>query len=496
MARKDSPGAPPRAPGPDPAADARAEYDYRGEDVERPGLVADLRERVAGDVRFDTYTRQLYATDASAYEVTPIGVVFPASTEDVRAVVAYCADREIPLLPRGGGTSLAGQAVNEAVVLDFTRHMGDVLDVRPDDREVRVQSGTIVAELGERLEPHGLKFAPDPSTANRSAIGGAIGNNTTGAHSLQYGKTDAYVEELEVVLADGTVTTLGETTLEDLAARADPDGDLEARLYAEVQRIIDEEADAVEAAFPGIKRNASGYNLDVLIEEARRANDPDDDRETVNLGRLMVGSEGTLAVVTEATVSLEPIPNTKAIGLLTYDSLLDAMEDVGAILEHDPAALEVMDGVLLDLARDLEEFKDVVGILPERTDSFLLVEFYADDDDEARAKVEALLDDRVGDIAFDGLEAYAKERQKEFWQMRKASTPILLSRTTDEKHIAFIEDIAVPPEHLPEYIADFQDVFEAHDTFGSFYAHAGPGCLHVRPLINTKTAEGVEKMES
>ncbi|MFB6080614.1 MAG: FAD-binding oxidoreductase, partial [Haloferacaceae archaeon] len=482
--------------GPDPAADDRAPYDYRGEEVERPGLTADLRRLVEGDVRFDTYTRQLYATDASAYEVTPIGVVFPTSTADVSAVVEYCAAREIPVLPRGGGTSLAGQAVNEAVVLDFTRHMGSVLDVRPDDREVRVQSGTVVAEMNERLEPHGLKFAPDPSTANRSAVGGAIGNNTTGAHSLQYGKTDAYVAELEVVLADGTVTTLGDVGLDDLQARADPEGSVEERLYAEVARIVEEEAEAVEAAFPGIKRNASGYNLDVLIEEARQARDPAHERETVNLGRLIVGSEGTLAIVTEATLALEPIPPTTAIGLLTYDSLLDAMEDVGPILAHDPAALEVMDGVLLDLARDLEEFRDVVGLLPERTDSFLLVEFYAADEDEAREKVEALLDDRVGEIAFDGLEAYSKEKREEFWRMRKASTPILLSRTTDEKHLAFVEDIAVPPEHLPEYIADFQAVFEDNDTFGSFYAHAGPGCLHVRPLINTKTLEGVETMES
>ncbi|MFB6156788.1 MAG: FAD-binding and (Fe-S)-binding domain-containing protein [Haloferacaceae archaeon] len=496
MARSEPPGGADDRPGPDPAADERANYDYVGEDVARPGLMSDLEDLVAGEVRFDTYTRQLYATDASAYEVTPHGVVFPTSTGDVAAVVEYCAEREIPVLPRGGGTSLAGQTVNEAVVLDFTRHMDATLDVRPEDREVRVQSGAVLAEVNETLEPHGLKFAPDPSTANRSAIGGAIGNNTTGAHSLKYGKTDAYVEELEVVLADGTVTTLGETTLEELEARADPEGSVAERFHAEALRVIEEESEAVAEAYPSIKRNVSGYNLDVLVEEARQAKDPDHERETVNLARLVVGSEGTLAVVTEATLSLEPLPNTKAIGLLTYDSLVDAMEDVGPILEHDPAAVEVLDGVLLDLARDLEEFKDVVSVLPDRTDTFLLVEFYADDDEGARGKVEGLLEDRVGDIAFDGLTAFSKEEQKEFWQMRKASTPILLSRTTDAKHIAFVEDVAVPPEHLPEYIQDFQQVFEDHDTFGSFYAHAGPGCIHVRPLVNTKTTEGIEQMES
>ncbi|MDY6818472.1 MAG: FAD-linked oxidase C-terminal domain-containing protein [Halobacteriales archaeon] len=474
----------------DPAADGRANYDYRtdADTVERPELVAALESQIAGDVRFDSYSRQLYATDASAYEVTPIGVVFPRSTADVASVMAYCADHEIPVLPRGGGTSLAGQTVNEAVVLDFTRYMDTVVDIDPDGREAVCQPGTILGDLNHQLEEYGLKFAPDPSTADRSAIGGAIGNNTTGAHSLLYGKTDAYVEELEVVLADGTVTRLGEMTLEELRERADPDGTLEERFYAQARRIIEDEREHIEDAYPSIKRNVSGYNLDVLIEEAETG--------TVNLARIMVGSEGTLGIVTEATVSLEPLPAAKAVGLLTYRGLVEAMEDVEAILAHDPAAVEVLDEPLLDLAHDLEEFKPVLEPLPEGTKVFLLVEFYADSAAAAQADVEALLDDRVDDIAFDGLRAFDPAEQERFWKMRKASTPILLSRTTDAKHIAFIEDIAVPPENLPEYIADFQAVFEEHDTFGSFYAHAGPGCIHVRPLINTKTEEGVVQMES
>ncbi|MFB6299398.1 MAG: FAD-binding and (Fe-S)-binding domain-containing protein [Halobacteriales archaeon] len=472
----------------DPAADGRANYDYQIDAVERPELLAALDSRIEGDVRFDSYSRQLYATDASAYEVTPIGVVFPRSTADVASVMAHCADHEIPVLPRGGGTSLAGQTVNEAVVLDFTRYMDTVVDIDPDGREAICQPGTILGDLNHQLEEYGLKFAPDPSTADRSAIGGAIGNNTTGAHSLLYGKTDAYIEELEVVLADGTVTRLGKMTLEELRARADTDGSLEARLYAEALRIIEDERDEIEAAYPSIKRNVSGYNLDVLVEEAKTG--------TVNLARLMVGSEGTLGIATEATVSLEPLPEAKAVGLLTYHGLVEAMEDVETILAHDPAAVEVLDEPLLELAHDLEEFKPVLAPLPEGTKVFLLVEFYADSADAARADVEALLDDRVGDIAFDGLTAFDPDEQEQFWKMRKASTPILLSRTTDAKHIAFIEDIAVPPENLPAYIADFQAVFEEHDTFGSFYAHAGPGCIHVRPLINTKTEEGVVRMES
>ncbi|NHN58497.1 MULTISPECIES: FAD-binding and (Fe-S)-binding domain-containing protein [Halorussus] len=474
----------------DPALDARADYDYRSDESVRPGLVSDLAERVDGDVRFDGYSRQLYATDASAYEMTPIGVVFPTDTDDVAAVMAYCADREIPVLPRGGGTSLAGQAVNEAVVLDFTRYMDAVLDVNPDAETptARAQPGAVLGELNEELAPHGLKFAPDPAWGDKSALGGAIGNNSTGAHSLKYGKTDAYVEECEVVLADGTVTTFGEVAVDDLRARGDADGDVEARIYAEVARILDEEAEAIDEVYPQLKRNVSGYNLDRLVDEAESG--------TVNLARLLAGSEGTLAIVTEAEVSLEPVPETKSMALLAYVDLLDAMEDVAHVLEHDPSAVEVLDDVLVDLARDTEEFADVVGMLPEGTNSVLLVEFYAEDDADGREKVADLLADRAGDLAFEALEAHDDAERARFWKLRKSGLPILLSRTSDAKHISFIEDAAVPPENLPEYVADFREVLEDNDTFASFYAHAGPGCLHIRPLVNTKSPAGINQMEA
>ncbi|NEU56889.1 FAD-binding and (Fe-S)-binding domain-containing protein [Halorussus sp. MSC15.2] len=473
----------------DPARDARADYDYQSDEVSRTGLVSDLQQVVDGDVRFDSYSRQLYATDASAYEVTPIGVVFPTDTDDVAAVMSYCADREIPVLPRGGGTSLAGQAVNEAVVLDFTRYMDEVLSVAPDaeDPTARAQPGAVLGELNAELAPHGLKFAPDPAWGDKSALGGAIGNNSTGSHSLKYGKTDAYVEECEVVLADGTVTTFGETTVAELREAADPDGDLEARIYAEVARIIDEERDAIDEAYPQLKRNVSGYNLDRLVDEAEEG--------TVNLARLLAGSEGTLAIVTEAEVGLEPVPETKSMALFAYEDLLDAMEDVAPILEHDPSAVEVLDDVLIDLARDTEEFADVVGMLPEGTNSVLLVEFYAEDDEDGRKKVEALREDREGEISFGAMEAHDEAERARFWKLRKSGLPILLSRTSDAKHISFIEDAAVPPENLADYVADFQQVLEDNDTFASFYAHAGPGCLHIRPLVDTKSPAGVNQME-
>ncbi|WP_435184134.1 FAD-binding and (Fe-S)-binding domain-containing protein [Halobellus sp. EA9] len=492
---------------PDPHLDGRADYDHADGRIARPDLAAALADRIEGDVTFDEYSRQLFATDASIYEVTPIGVVRPKTTEDVASVVSYCNEREIPVLPRGGGTSLAGQTVNEAVVLDFKRHMDEFLGVDPDAREASAQVGITLAELNAAVEPEGLKYAPDPAWGDKSVLGGCIGNNSTGAHSLKYEKADGYIESVTAVLADGTVTEFGWMDLAELDAAADPAGDLEARIYDEVRRVIEEESAAVRERYPDLKRNVSGYNLDVLVEDAET-------RGEVNLGRLLAGSEGTLAVVTEATVSLEPIPETTSVAMLAYDDVLDAMRDVAPILEHDPSAVEVMDDVFLDMARDTEEFAAVAGLLPEGTDSTLLVEFYADSEADARRKVADLIADRVPDeraaggpsdgasdvtdadpVAVDVLEAYDDERQAKFWKMRKAGLPILLSNTGDDKHYPYIEDTAVPAEHLPEYVADFREILDDFDTFASYYAHAGPGVLHIRPLINLKTQDGVDTME-
>ncbi|XVH31569.1 FAD-binding and (Fe-S)-binding domain-containing protein [Haloferacaceae archaeon DSL9] len=509
----------------DDPADYGANYDYQSDDVDRPALVSDLERLVDGDVRCDSYTRQLYATDASAYEATPIGVVMPTSTDDVAAVMSYCAEREIPVLPRGGGTSLAGQAVNEAVVLDLTRHMGSVLDIDPEGRTATAQAGVILGELNLELEPHGLKFAPDPAWGDKSALGGAIGNNSTGSHSLKYGKTDYYIEEVEAVLADGTVARFGEIDVDTLRAEADAEADaVVPRVYAEVVRILEEEADEIRERYPGLKRNVSGYNLDMLVDEANGERrlpddsgiDPDSEPGTVNLARLLAGSEGTLAIVTEATVSLETIPNTTAVALLTYDDVIDALEDVDPILAHGPSAVEVMDDVLLELARNTAEFADVVRLLPDGTDSVLLVEFYADDVDHGKQQVADLVADRLdgevetavaaadgaGDItekdrfAVAAMEAYDPGTKAKFWKMRKSGLPILLSRTTDDKHIAYIEDTAIPAENLPAFVADFQEILDEHGTFASYYAHAGPGVLHIRPLVNTKTVEGLDTYEA
>lgn len=455
----------------------------------RERIAQDLSRLIEGEVRFDAPTRALYATDASIYRVPPVGVVFPKSVRDVQRVAAYAYERGIPLLPRGAGTSLAGQAVNAAIVLDFTRYMNRVLHIDPAGRTATVEPGVVLAELNRRLAPYALKFAPDPSAGNRSTVGGAIGNNASGAHSLVYGMTDAYVDELDLVLDDGSLLTVGEIPLAQLPAKRRAPG-REGALYEAVARVLETERDEIERRYPKVKRLASGYNLSRIVQG-----------DSFNLARLIVGSEGTLAVVVRARLRLEPVPPATALVLLSYASLIDAMKDVPAIVATGAAAVEVMDDVMLDLAAKTSEFGDLVRALPPATSSALVVEYYGDTAAAAEAKATALIDRFVASRggsgrALDFMRPADAAHQRRLWALRAAGLPILLSRTSDAKHIPFVEDAAVPPERLAEYVADFQKILADHGTYASFYAHAGPGVLHVRPLVSTKSKEDLERIRS
>ncbi|APE94727.1 FAD-binding and (Fe-S)-binding domain-containing protein [Halodesulfurarchaeum formicicum] len=480
-----------RSGAPDPALDPRADFDYQGGPRSHPDLAETLDTRVDGEVRFDQYTRQAYATDASLYQIEPVGVVRPKHTEDVATVVSVCRDRGIAVLPRGAGTSLAGQTTNEAVVLDFKAHMDGIQSVDPESSTVRAQPGITLAALDDAVASHDLQYAPDPAWGDKSVLGGAIGNNSTGAHSLRYEKADAYLESAEVVLASGAVVDVGWMDLTDLRAAADPEGDLEARLYAELVRIIDEHGDTITEVYPDLHRNVSGYNLDLLIEEAETYN-------RVNVARIFAGSEGTLGIITEATVALEPVPEATAVALLTYDDLGAALGDLEAVLAHDPAALEVMDEQFLDLAGTVDRFEDLIAEFPDGTGATLLVEFDADSEAGVSESVEELIADRVAvdttGRANGALEAHTSERQAAFWDLRKAGLPILLSETGTVRPWPFIEDTAIPVSNLGAFVADVQVILDSHDTSATFYAHAGPGVLHIRPFLDLQTQSGVDAM--
>jgi len=338
------------------------DFDYTGGAVERPGLVDALEDRVDGNVRFDEYSKRLYATDASAYEVTPIGVVVPESTADVAAVHEYCYEEGIPVLPagrhvaRGPDRQRGGRPRSHRF-----DGRGAVDGSGGGDRPSA--GGAYVGDLNAAVEPHGLKFAPDPAWRDKSAIGGAIGNNSTGSHLAEVRENRPLRRGAggRVSRRDGDDLRRGRRRGATRVRRRRERRPPLPRIHAEIVRILDEEAGAIDERFPEMKRNVSGYNLDRLLAEYRGEYG---EAGVVNLGRLMAGSEGTLATVTEATVSLVEIPETKAVALLTYDDLLDAMEDVAPILDHDPAAVEVMDDVLLGLAADTPEFEGVVGCCP------------------------------------------------------------------------------------------------------------------------------------
>ncbi|WP_290819365.1 FAD-binding and (Fe-S)-binding domain-containing protein [Halovivax sp.] len=461
--------------------------------AEHRPLARDLAQTCRGDVRFDEYCRVLYATDGSIYGAEPAGVVFPRDVSDVRAAVRVAADHDVPILPRGAGSSLAGQAVGPGcVVLDLSRHVDEILEIDPDERRARVQPGVVQDDLDDALAPHGLKFAPDPASSNRATIGGGIGNNSTGAHSVRYGITDAYVEECEVVLADGSVIRTRDVVLdgpewERIVSKADR----EAELYRTVRALVEDNAEEIDARYPTLKRCVSGYNLQKVIRT-----DGSGDR-VINLSKLLVGAEGTLGVVTEATLTLVTRPEEAALLVACYDDLLDAMGAVPEALAGDASAVELMDETVFELAADSPEYAEYAAAIPDGTAAALLVEFDSEVHDDLAGAVGAARDRLVASgRAFEAVAAFADADQERLWKLRKAAIPLLMGLEGDPKPYPFVEDASVPPEELADYVAGFREILEAHGTEAAYFAHAGVGTLHIRPILNLKRADGVETMRS
>ncbi|WP_013034992.1 FAD-binding and (Fe-S)-binding domain-containing protein [Haloferax volcanii] len=468
-------------------------------DVDRPdataytALATELRDRVDGDVKFDEYAQVLYATDGSIYQARPAGVVLPRDADDVRATVETGANHGVPVLPRGTGSSLGGQTVGRGcVVIDFTKYMDDIVDIDPQARRATVQPGCVQDHLDAALADHGLKFAPDPASSNRSTVGGGIGNNSTGAHSVRYGITGAYTEELEVILADGSLIHTREVVLDsDEYDSILAQDDLEANIYRTVRALVENHESEIENKYPSLKRSVSGYNLQKVIYEN------DDGEAVINLSKLFVGAEGTLGVIVEATVSLVTKPDETALALYCFDDLVDAMEAVPEALEFPVSAVELMDDEVFRLARESEGYAEYAEPIPEGAKAALMLEW----DDELVDDFEAAVADTNAHFvdsgaAFDVLEAYSEESQGRLWKLRKAAIPLLMSLEGDPKPYPFIEDATVPPEELAEYVQKFEDVLENHGTSAAYFAHAGSGTLHIRPILNLKENEGIEKMHS
>ncbi|MBB4933052.1 FAD/FMN-containing dehydrogenase/Fe-S oxidoreductase [Lipingzhangella halophila] len=448
-------------------------------------LEAELRRAVGGEVRFDTYTRHMFATDASMYQITPLGVTYPRDADDVVAVVETARRFGTPVLPRGAGTSHCGQTVGEAVVLDFSRYMNRVLEVSPDERRARVQPGLVQDELNQAAAPHGLFFAPDTSTSNRATLGGMIGNNSCGSRSAAYGMTIDHVHSLEAVLADGARAHLGPADSGVIEAKAAQSG-LEGHIYRELPGLAERSRAAVEDCPQTFWRRAGGYRLDRLVDGP------------FDLAAFTVGSEGTLTLVTEAEVALTPKPAATVMVIGHFASTTEAIAATDDAMAAGGAAIELVDNFILDLARRSPEHGHLVRKLEGEPTALLFVEFYADDTNTAEAEAGAARLEklwRAGGHGYAAIRAADPARQQPFRALRKAGLGLLMAAgKPEERSIAFVEDTAVPPEHLAEYTTRFAEILDRRGLRAGFYGHASAGCLHVRPFMDLSQPDQVVTM--
>ncbi len=454
-------------------------------DEEMRSLRRALEATVEGEVRFDKVSRAIYSTDGSVYQILPAGVVIPRSDRDVIETLRICREQGVSITARGGGTSQGGQAVGAGVQIDFSKYMRRVLEVDPNGATVTVEPGIVVDELNTQLEPHGLQLPIDLSTASRATIGGMIANNSSGTRSIIYGSTIDYVLELEVLLADGSVVTMRRLDSADVDRKCEQD-DLEGRCYSTVQQLAADHAEEIDRRYPKILRRVGGYNLDRFVES----------NGTFDLCKMMVGSEGTLGLVLKAKLRLVGFPKAKVLSVAQFETLREAMQATPVILQHDPSAVELMDRTLLEMTRGKLEFEPLRDFIVGDPGAVLIVEFMGESRDELPERIDRLEADlRCRGLSHRVHRAPDSEAQARIWKLRQAGLGLSMSETGDAKGVAYVEDTAVAPQHLTEYIDRFTAILDANQTQASFYAHASVGLLHIRPAVNMKTVDGVEKFE-
>lgn len=447
------------------------------EQIQLKDFERELRQRVKGDVYFDDVSRGIYATDASIYQIMPVAVVLPKDEADVCAAVQTAAEFNVSILPRGGGTSLNGQAAGASMVIDFTKYMNNIIELNAEQRWVRVQPGTVLDELNAELTSHGLHFAPDPATSNRATIGGMIGNNSSGTRSIVYGITRDHVLEIKTLLSDGTILNLKES--------AGANG-REAEILDGLKKIVADNRDEIKKRFPKVMRRVQGYNLDSF------AND-----DKVNPAEIMIGSEGTLGVYLEAKLNLEPLPKAKVLCTVHFAKLVEAIRTVAPILKHKPSAVEIIDSDVVVMARNNLGIAPLCGFMKGDPEAILVVEFFGETLDAAKQKAEALaMELKNQKLGYAWPVITESAEQAKVWSVRKNGLGLMLGVKTKRKPQAFIEDCCVPVDVLPEYVDQILQFCKKRDVPVAMYAHASVGTIHVRPSLNLKTADDIEHMKA
>ena len=442
-------------------------------------LQRELPGAIAGEFRTDRLARVLYSTDASIYEIVPDGVVFPASAEDVVATVKLCGRHRVPITVRGAGTGLTGAAVNRGLQMDCSRHLNRILHIDPTGGTARVEPGVVLDELNAELRPHGLQFAPDVATSSRATVGGMIAVNSCGAHSILYGRTCDHVLSVDLVLADGSRCTWGRDV-------ARPESALAQAAEQTLVAIATEEAKEIAARFPKILRSNGGYALDRLkIRDGRP-----------NTETIICGSEGTLGIVTAATLNLIPLPACKGLLVVQFDSVLAALEAVPPILEHTPAAIELIDHMIVDATKGNPAMMRRRWFAEGEPQGILACELFDESEERLTARLNALAADLKGrGVGTSHRLVTDLAQQADVWEVRKAGLGLLMSKPGDRQPYAFVEDAAVDPAHLAEYVAELDKLMVAEGVEETgHYAHASVGCLHIRPVLNLKLREDIERL--
>jgi len=458
-------------------------------------LAKGLERHVEGEVLFDLFSRGRYATDASVYQVVPLGVVVPKTWADVESTLGIAREAGVPVLPRGGGTSQCGQTVNRAVVIDLSKHLNKVVSVDRERHSCVVEPGLVLDQLNAALKPTGLWFPVDVSTASRATLGGMAANNSCGSRSIRYGLMRDNVQAIDALLADGSKAVFGEL-LRDAAAPLHGNNAV-AALFQDLLDLGGREAEEIRGRFPNVLRRVGGYNIDALIPGEGGSN---------NLAHLLVGSEGTLALSERLTLKLSPILAKKTLGACHFPTLYDAMDAAQHLVTLGPTAVELVDRTMIELSRDIAMFRPVVDCFVRgEPGAILLVEFAEDDQAENLRRLKAL-GDMMAELGFrwedpgkrDGgvVEAVDAEFQKQIWEVRKQGLNIMMSMKSEGKPVSFVEDCAVQLSDLAEYTRRLTEIFRKHGTDGTWYAHASVGTLHVRPVLNLKLDQDVKAMRA